>query len=444
MAEIKKRKSSFLFLPEMRFFWLFFVFVLFSLVAGFFYLSESWVFFDLAILLILGVIIILVYSFRSARVNLAVKVEKTQLSNIITDLYDAVIAYDPNFKVLIFNKAAEKIFNVSAADIIGEYFTPEKAKDRRFSFLCQILFPSLAPLVVRRSEDVTGLQVSDFSFEDPRYDLRVATSKIIDSEGNLLGFVKVIRDRTRELGILRSKSEFIEIAAHQLRTPLTGMLWGWETLSKEDLSKEQMEIAKSGLAATKIAIENVSDLLDVAKIEEGKFDYQFEEIDLISFISEVFEGFIDLARQTSIKLFFQKPKEKEIKVAADKHKLSIVLSNLITNAIKYNVENGQVTVALTKLNNQPFAQIIIKDTGIGIPAKDAQRLFTKFFRAENAVKSVTEGIGLGLYITKNIVKAHGGEIWVESEVNRGSTFYITLPTDRSLIPSKTAQIMEEY
>ena len=147
---------NYLFLPEMRFFWLFFIFLVFALIAGFIYLSESWVFFDLAALLTLGVIIILMYSLRSARFNLAVRVEREQLSNIIVNLYDAVIAYDPDFRILIFNRAAGKIFNVVATDIIGEYFTPEKAKDRRFSFLCQVLFPSLAPLVVRRSEDVTG------------------------------------------------------------------------------------------------------------------------------------------------------------------------------------------------------------------------------------------------------------------------------------------------
>jgi len=435
---------NYLFLPEMRFFWLFFIFLVFALIAGFIYLSESWVFFDLAALLTLGVIIILMYSLRSARFNLAVRVEREQLSNIIVNLYDAVIAYDPDFRILIFNRAAGKIFNVVATDIIGEYFTPEKAKDRRFSFLCQVLFPSLAPLVVRRSEDVTGSQVADFSFEDPKYDLRVTTSKIIDSDGNLLGFVKIIRDRTRELAILRSKSEFIEIAAHQLRTPLTGMLWGWETLAKESLTDEQLEIIKSGLAATKIAVENVNDLLDVAKIEEGKFDFQFEEINLVLFLEELFEGFIDLAKQANVKIFFQKPKDKELKVFMDKHKLSIALSNLITNAIKYNVSNGQVIIEAEKLVDQPRVQISVKDTGIGIPAQDAERLFTKFYRAKNAVKAITEGIGLGLYIAKNIVKAHGGEIWVDSELNRGSTFYITLPTDERLIPSKSAPIIEEY
>ncbi len=114
----------------------------------------------------------------------------------------------------------------------------------------------------------------------------------------------------------------------------------------------------------------------------------------------------------------------------------MVFSNLIETAIKYNVENGEVIVGVERVEGQPHVKVSVKDTGIGIPADQMDKLFTKFFRAENVVKVVTDGTGLGLYIVKNIVKRHGGEIWAESEINRGSTFSFTLPTDPKLIPPK--------
>ena len=104
------------------------------------------------------------------------------------------------------------------------------------------------------------------------------------------------------------------------------------------------------------------------------------------------------------------------------------------------MENGSVTVTVAQQPNQPYLEVAVKDTGIGVPPEDAKKLFDKFFRGANAVKSKAEGSGLGLYITQNIIQAHGGSVWAESELNRGSTFHFTLPTDFSLIPPKEVPV----
>ncbi len=429
-------------LPEMRLFWFFLAVSLILLAINIFYLPKLWVFITLGVFLVLGAII-LVNSLRLARSNLEIKIERNELMSIISNLTDGIIAYDPNFRILIFNRAAEQIFNFKTQEIIGQYFTPERAREPRLKLLSQVIFPSLAPVVMRRSEVGTYPQIVDLFFDEPKMELRVATDKIIDSSGQLLGFVKIVHDRSREIELIRSKTEFIAVASHQLRTPLTSVHWALESLAKENLEASQKELANTGLEASIKLLKIVNDLLDVSKIEEGRFGYQFENVNIISFIEEIIEGIKDFAKQFNVKIYFQKSTEPSIALSIDPQKLSMVISNLIDNAIRYNVPNGEVTVAVERVKDQPYIKISVKDTGIGIPADELNKLFSKFFRAENATKFYPEGSGLGLYIVKNIIKRHGGQIWVESEINRGSTFYFTLPTDPKLIPPKEIVYGEE-
>ncbi|HDH31575.1 MAG TPA: PAS domain-containing protein [Candidatus Wolfebacteria bacterium] len=422
-------------LPEMRLFWIFLPLVLIILVINFPYLPRVW-FLTTAIAFFVLATIIFIVNLRLARSNLDIKLERNELTGIVSNLNIGVIAYDPNFKILIFNRAAEAIFSIRPEEVIGKVFDLEKAKGPNLKLLSQIIYPSLAPLVIKLSEVGVYPQIADFSFEEPKTELRVTTNKIIDSSGHLLGFVKLVHDRTREIAILRSKSEFITVAAHQLRTPSTAVYWALESLSKESLTPSQKELADTGFGAAGNLLKTINDLLDVSKIEEGRFGYQFENVNIISFLEEILGELMLLAKQSGIKLYFQKPEEPSIVLYVDPQKLKMVLFNLVDNAIKYNVPNGKVTVGLERVKDQPYIQISVKDTGIGIPPTQINKLFTKFFRAENATRAVPSGLGLGLYIIRNVIKRHGGEIRAESELNRGTTFYFTIPTNPKLIPPK--------
>jgi signal transduction histidine kinase len=437
-----KKISLYLNLPEMRLFWYFLPLVLFIAVINILYLPPVWTLISIGLLLALG-LFIFINNLRLAKSNLQIKIERSELKSVISNLRDGVVAYGPDFKILIFNQAAEQIFNIGAEAVVGQIISPEQAKERRFELLARVIFPSLAATVVRRSEAGVYPQIVEMSFDEPRLDLRVITDRIIDSHGRLLGFIKLIRDRTREVELLRSKGEFITVAAHQLRTPLTGIQWAFESLRKEPLNEPLKEIVETGLRAASEVLRNVNDLLDASKIEEGKFGYNFESVDIASFIEEALANVKDLARQAAVKVYFQKPAEGTITLNVDVQKLSMAFANLLDNAIKYNVQNGEVAVSVEKLKDKPFVQVSVKDTGLGMSSLDVEKLFTKFFRAENAVKSAPGGIGLGLYITKNIIKRHGGDIWAESELNRGTTFYFTLPTDPNLIPAKEIVYSED-
>ena len=432
-------------LPEMRIFWLFLVLVLAILVIDIIYLDTFWTLITAGIFLVIGSVIF-ISSLKLARSNFEIKVEKSQAKGIITNLRDGIITYDPDFKILIFNPAAENIFSLKAKDVIGIVFDPSKAQFWPTRLLVQVLFPSLVPQVIRRSLPGQYPQVIDMSFEEPHLELRVTTAKITDPQDRLLGFLKLVQDRTREKDLLKSKAEFITVAAHQLRTPLTGIKWTFEELLKGDLGEindNQREVATKGIEASQLLIDTVNDLLDVAKIEEAKFGYKFTKINLVESVEQSLIPFQEIAKQRKVNLYFEKPKEEIPLIAADLEKFSLVLQNLFTNAIKYNVENGEVVVSIKKLPDQPFVLISVKDTGIGIPPQDLNHLFSKFFRAGNVLKYEPEGLGLGLYIAKNVIQRHGGRIWAESELNRGSIFYFTLPTDEKLIPPKEVFYEEE-
>lgn len=430
-------------LPEMRLFWILLPLAIILTGISFFYMPPV-VSYASAALFSFVLFVVFVNNLRLARSNLEVKVERNELSSIINNLQDGIIAYDTDFKIIVFNRAAENIFGVTAKEMVGTIYSPDSARGARSVLLSQVIFPSLAPVAIARSEPNAPVQIVDLSFDEPKLSLRVSTVKIIDPAGKLLGFLKIVNDRTREVEILRSKSDFITIAAHQLRTPLSGIGWAFETLATETgLSPQAKEFVENGGKAANAVLKIVNDLLDVSKIEEGKFGYQFQSIDLVAFLEKVLNEAIFFAQKYGLHIYFEKPSEASMEVTVDPQKLSLVLNNLIDNAIRYNVKNGSVTVKLEKLPDAPYVQISVSDTGLGVPRGDLDKLFKKFFRADNALKVETTGSGLGLYIVKNIVLRHGGRITVDSELNRGTTFAFTLPTDPTLIPNQESVGIEE-
>ncbi len=164
----------------------------------------------------------------------------------------------------------------------------------------------------------------------------------------------------------------------------------------------------------------------MARIEEGRFIYQPTTVDLVELVEKAIESFYDTAKRKGVHIEFKKPTDKTSKIVkADIEKLSLAVKNLIENAIAYTKSHVKVTVFLKRKEDR--VEFWIKDTGIGIPKSQNERVFGKFFRGDNAVRMETEGTGLGLFIVKNIIEAHGGEIGFESVENRGTTFFFSLP-----------------
>src|SRR3989344_4507219 len=273
------------------------------------------------------------------RARLEVNTASGRLQALIADLPDGIITYDNNFAIQIFNPAAEKIFGIHREQVIGRPFGPERAQELPFRLLAQTIFPSLSPLVIPHSEPGVFPQIVDLSFTAPKRELRVSTNKIIGPAGEALGFIKLVKDKTREAELLRSKSEFITIAAHQLRTPLTTVHWVFEGLNgKEKLEAEDKELVASGLRESVKLLKIVNDLLDVSKIEEGKFGYDFEQVNIIDFLSGILTNAEAMAKEYEVKLYFDRGGETAINLTIDATRLGLAVSNLLDNAIKYNVK----------------------------------------------------------------------------------------------------------
>lgn len=363
-------------------------------------------------------------------------------SPLIGLIQDALVVYDENFNVLVFNKAAEDLFKIRAEDVLKKKLKPADIEKPELRTLIQVIFPSLAPAMVSRSPAGASPQIVDVSFASPQMELRTSTSAVEDENGNTIGFMKLIHDRTHELSLIKSKNDFLTIASHQLKSPLTDVKFSLEGLAqqREKLDEEGQVFLDKAAESVELLLTIVNDILNMTKIEEGRFGYNFQEQNLEEFLRKVLEQVQDLARRAGVKVYFEQSGNPLPPVFIDPEKLSLAMTNLLDNAVRYNVKNGNVVVKAEKVSGEPFVRVSVKDTGVGISEENLKKLFTKFFRPESSVKIQTEGSGLGLYITKNIIQAHGGRIWAESEANRGSAFYFTVPTDKKMLPTSEAPV----
>lgn len=431
-------------LPE---FWVVWVLLALVLAAGaiaavFIIPPISWV--EIGLLVII-LILVFTGTYKSTAVDRDTSVERNELKNILASINDALIVYDREFKGIFFNPAAERMFKIQSKTVLKHVFSPQDVEKPDWKILTQVMFPSLAPRVISRSKENDVPQVVDISFTDPPLEYRVSTAPVVDDRGTTLAFLKIVRDRTAQITAVRSRSEFITVASHQLRGPVTDINWALQSLaSADDIGETDKMIVQNAAAASENLLRRIEDLLNIAKMEDGQFGYQFAESSIEDFIAQVLNDVLPAAKKTGVTIYFDRPQEALPHVMIDAKRLSLALVNLLENAIRYNVENGEVTVKADVMPGKPFVVVSVKDSGIGIPPEAREKLFTKFYRADNAVKFQTEGSGLGLYIAKSVVAAHGGEIWVDSELNRGTTISFALPTDPNLIPKHEAGLEDLF
>jgi PAS domain S-box-containing protein len=239
--------------------------------------------------------------------------------------------------------------------------------------------------------------------------------------------IGIFRDVTKEREIDRAKTEFVSIASHQLRTPLTSVKWYSEVLLKGkagELNLKQVQFMGEIHRANERMIDLVKNLLDISRIEMGNIVVSLESIDIVELLKEVIkdqEPFINKKKQNvSAKISDDLPK-----VFTDRQLTRMVFQNLLGNAIEYTPHNGKIICTVNKEAKEVV--IGIKDTGIGIPKKQQNQVFQKLFRGDNIVREHSEGVGLELYTTKAMVDALSGRIWFKSEEGKGTTFWVALP-----------------
>src|SRR3989344_2182331 len=231
-------------------------------------------------------------------------------------------------------------------------------------------------------------------------------------------------DELNEIEKIKEQNELrrrlIGTSAHSLRSALVNIKWTIEMILAGDMgsiSPEQEDYFKKLLENSAGALNLVNDLLNISHAEELQEKVEKQEIDLVLFVDKIINQFTGAAHNKKIKINFAR--EDMPKITTESKKIEIILINLLDNALRYTHE-GTISINLKKETD--FAQISVKDTGIGIPTPDQAKVFDKFFRSDNAKKKEQMGTGLGLYISKLLIEGMGGKIWFESQENKGSTF----------------------
>lgn len=335
----------------------------------------------------------------------------------LDSLDEGVVAYSADFQIKNINRAAAKILGVSA-EALNKKISPADLKNPDTKGLVQLIFPSLAPAARVLSEPGVWPQKSELEIGVPPKTLLV--SSLRDETG---GFFKVIRDLSDKQSVEKTRENFIAVAAHQIRTPLTALHWAMEQLKSGNKDASLSPVIEEGLGLTERTLKIANDLLDAAQIEEGRLELSLNKVEIKSWAEKIIREFQGLAAAKKISILFSAPEDAIAE--ADESQISMVLANLIDNAVKYNLPGGRVEVAIKKLASE--IQVSVRDTGLGIPPEELPKLFEKLHRGKEAVRVEPNGSGLGLYIAKNIIEKHGGKFSVASEANRGSLFSFTLP-----------------
>jgi PAS domain S-box-containing protein len=339
---------------------------------------------------------------------------------------DHIIITDPDGIVLYANPAATAITGFDKADILGR-----KAGSKQLwgGQMEQGFYQNLWETIKTKQRTFVG-EVINRRKSGEIYTAKVTISPVLDEHHRVRYFVGIERDITKEKQIDEMKSQFVSYASHQLRTPLGSIRWNMEMLLGGDygqLPAPAHEALEQNYANTLRLIKLVNDLLNVSRIEEGRVKENPQPTDLVQVIRTVIKELTPEAGEHQIKIAFQEKTDNLPNVTLDSDRFHEVIENLVSNGIKYSQPNDQVDVLITRMNQK--IEIKVKDVGIGIPKADQARIYDKFFRAENAAKTDTEGTGLGLFVTKAYVEAWGGAITFESQEGVGTTFTVTLPLE---------------
>ena len=346
--------------------------------------------------------------------------EKKKSETIVESLSDAIVVCDSDLNIQLMNHSAERLFNLKENDVLGKS-VEEYIKDEKLIG------------IFRTSEDTfkSNQPFLQFNYRGRQIYLRPRVSEIPALHGVRGGVVLILQDVTQFKELDKMKSDFMAAVSHEFRTPLTSINMGVDILRQQllgPLTKAQEELLNASKQDCERLIKLVRELLQLSKLESGKVERLEEAIDLRKVIESTLQP---------LQLPF-KEKGITLKVSidsvlptfiADEQQLSWVISNLVNNALRYTSKGGTVEIAVLSDNGTVLVQV--RDTGRGISPEHIDKIFDKFTQVKQSSDTTPGSVGLGLSIAKEIVELYGGEIWVESEVNRGSVFSFRLPITKS-------------
>lgn len=340
--------------------------------------------------------------------------EKRKLSSILKFMTDGVISTDRKGRIILINEAAEQMLNVTRETVISENIIDVLELGDKYSL-----------------KDLTQEQNSvilDLSTNAVPLIVRVNFSIIQKETGIMNGLIVVLHDITEQEKIERERREFVANVSHELRTPLTTMRSYLEALTDgawmdKDIAPQFLKVTQN---ETERMIRLVNDLLVLSKMDSKDYQLRKEWINFPKFLDHIIDRF-EMAKEKNVH-FSRDYLNELILVEIDQDKITQVLDNIISNALKYSPSGGTITVKLVVFHDS--LEVKISDQGVGIPKQNLHRIFDRFYRVDKARARHIGGTGLGLAIAKEMVEAHNGHIWATSIEGKGTTIHFTLPYDR--------------
>jgi len=354
------------------------------------------------------------------------KREKEFSERLITNISDGIFAFDKKCRYTLWNKGMEKITGLKKEEVLG------KVAFDVFPFLKEIgedlfFYKALSGKnAVTKDSEYTISQTGKQGFFDASY------SPLFGNRGEVTGGFAVIHEVTERKELEKRKDEFMSIASHELKTPITTVKVFAQiirkTINKQKNKNLNYYLTKMNDQIDKMT-ELIGDLLDVSKIQAGKLELRKENFDLSELTKDIVRS---MQKMTKHKIVIKGWINN--KIYADKHRIGQVLINLINNAFKYSPDGNEIIVHI--LPNSDKVTIGVEDFGIGIEEKHKAKIFDRFFQITTD-PSASSGLGMGLYISSEIIKRHKGKIWVESKKDKGSIFYFTIPFSSQLLLKDT-------
>ncbi len=351
--------------------------------------------------------------------------QQAEAEALFTSIGDGAISTDEFGRITRVNPAAQYLLGYDAAELLGAWFP------RRIT---AVTFDESPVNLIDRpitKAFLTGKPISEKLYyrrkNGQKLPVAVTVSPIL-LNGKPLGAIEVFRDITLEQEVDRMKSEFISLASHQLRTPLSAIKTYTHMLYDGymgELNTAQKKSLNTVIGASNRMNELISTLLNITRMESGTIAVTPKSVRIDSVADDVVKELSLMASSKAIKLAVNVKPKTGISLTTDALILKEVLTNLVSNAIKYTPEKGRVNVSLYTEQGNVVAEI--RDSGWGIPKFSQDQIFSKFFRAHNIVKRETTGTGLGLYLVKGLIDALGGRIWFTSEEGKGTSFFFSLP-----------------
>lgn len=361
---------------------------------------------------------------RNAQLYQQVSAEKRQLDAIIEHSADGVMILDPELRIVVFNRALSQLTGWPAEQAIGrpcyQVLPLEGVTGRHLCGAQQeaLDFPDQQPLFAEGWFLRPG---------GSRLGVSITYSPLYDDESRLINIIANVVDITRFREAEEMKSTFVSVITHELKTPVALIKGYADTLAREDAKWDNTTL-QEGLQVIGEESDRlnalINNLLDASSIQAGGFKLERSDVALPKLAESVVDGFKTQTERHQFMLDF--PSDFPV-VLGDEERLRQVLNNLLSNAIKYAPKGGEVRVGGWREGNQ--VTVYVADQGIGIPPDAQSKLFQRFYRVDSSLRRTTQGAGLGLFLCRNIIEAHGGRIWLRSEPGRGTTVFFALPVE---------------